>query len=124
MNFTLAELTRIKLEPGEVLAVKLYGDDYDEANVHALQNQLKTLFPNNKIMVFMLPNGSDLQIEAIKGSMELAPEEKELIKQNKELVDALNTPAPVANCSLPASYCGDCGCGKKERIEALKKDNE
>ena len=69
MNFTLAELTRIKLEPGEVLSVKLYGDDYDETIVSGLQDSLQKNFPNNKVMIFALPPGNDLQMEAVSGSL-------------------------------------------------------
>lgn len=103
MNFTLAELTRIKLEPDEVLSVKFYGDDYDETNLKSLQEHLKTVFPNNKVIVFNLPNGTDLQMEAIKATLEVS-EDKELAK----------------DCSIPTSYCNDCACGKKEMIENEK----
>jgi len=69
-NFTLAELTRLELKPGEVLAVKLYGDDYEDSDINGLQESLKNLFPNNKIMMFVLPTGKDLQMEVISGNLE------------------------------------------------------
>lgn len=109
MNFTLAELSVIKLEPGDVLSVKLYGDDYDEVDLKGLQNQLQTTFPNNKVMMFVLPNGNDLQMEKISANLEN--------KDNSELtnlVDSLNT-----DCSKPTSYCNDCACGKKGMIESM-----
>lgn len=127
MNFTLAELTRIKLEPGEVLSVKLYGDDYEQDNVADLQAKLQSLFPDNKIMMFILPNGNDLQMEVIKPNMEIgeiSQEERErreqVLKQEKELIDTLNA-LPASDCSVPTNYCGDCGCGKKERILSGKQ---
>lgn len=99
MNFTLAELTKISLEPGEVLAVKLYGDDYDEEHVAQLRAHLKSLFPQNNVLMFVLPNGTDLQMEKISAKLE--------DKEN----------SAVKDCSQPTSYCNDCSCGKKERIE-------
>lgn len=27
---------------------------------------------------------------------------------------------PASSCALPTSYCSDCGCGKKQRIEGKK----
>lgn len=114
MNFTLAELTRIKLEPGEVLSVKLFGDDYEIENVEGLKKQLQSLFPNNKIIMFMLPNGNDLQMEIVSGSLE-DNKSKELDK----LVDTLNN-----DCSSPKSYCNDCSCGKKASIEGELNESQ
>lgn len=115
MNFTLAELTKLTLEPGEILAVKLYGDDYDEDSVVALQSNFKSLFPNNKVMIFVLPVGHDLQMEKLSATMdisELTQEQQEHVKKVNELVDNLNN-----DCSLPTSYCNNCSCGKKEALE-------
>jgi hypothetical protein len=113
MNFTLVELTRLKLEPDEVLSVKFYGDDYDVESIESLKKNLQSLFPNNKVMVFMLPNGTDLQMEAIKGSVEN--------KLNTPVGELTNLPEFGQNlndCSAPANYCNSCTCGKKEMIEA------
>lgn len=96
MNFTLVELQRIKLEPGEVLTVKLYGDDYEQEEVATLKEHLKTIFPNNVVAMFVLPNGNDIQMEAVKGSE---------IKENTEL-----------GCSTD-KFCVNCSCGKKEAAE-------
>lgn len=99
MNFTLVELTKIQLAPDEVLAVKLYGDDYDSETIGQLRDQLKAVFPNNRIMMFTLPNGTDIQMEAIKGS---------------------EVPDKTASCST-TNYCSDCSCGKKEAAEESDK---
>lgn len=99
MNFTLVELSKISLAPGEVLTVKLYGDDYEPEMVDQLQNQLKSLFPKNKIMMFVLPVGHDLQMEKISDTLEDS-ENKELTPA-QELVDALNaTPSDDMVSSL------------------------
>lgn len=70
MVLTMVELSRIKLEPNEVLSVKLFGDDYEPEDVEGLKAQLSGLFPNNKVMMFVLPAGKDLQMEAISANLE------------------------------------------------------
>lgn len=109
MNFTLVELSRIKLEPGEVLSVKLYGDDYDDENVEGLKAHLQSLFPNNKVLMFVLPVNHDLQMEAISANVE-----NKVNTELTDLVEKLNS----SPCAEPASYCNDCSCGKKQRFES------
>lgn len=89
------KLTRIKLEPGEVLSVRIYSDSVDEMGLAMLKRQLTSIFPDNRIMLFSMPTGDRLEIEAITPT---GPE--------------------VSSCALPTSYCSDCHCGKKERIES------
>ena len=100
LKITEVEATRLSLQPGEVLVVKIYADDINEIHLKALKAQLKTLYPDNKIMLFALPIGCKIEM------------------------DVLDTQAPAAvasDCSQPNSYCNDCACGKKERIEGTKK---
>ena len=59
------EIAKINLQEGDVLAVKLIGDDLDPSSMSSLKEQLKTLFPNNKIMIFSMPLGSNIFFEAI-----------------------------------------------------------
>ena len=97
LKITEVEVTRVNLQPGDLLAVKIYADDIDESHLKALKGQLKTLFPDNKIMLFALPKGSKIEM------------------------DVLDTSMPKAtSCAEPTSYCNDCSCGKKERIEGDK----
>lgn len=131
MNFTLVELTRINLMPGEVLSVKLYGDDYEDMDLAGLQKSLESMFPNNKVMMFVLPAGKDLQMEVISGNLEnkpdmdLAPELAAHQSQRAALMDSLNElktlakqpETPKADCST-VNYCNDCSCGKKATAEA------
>lgn len=93
IGFDVAELTVISLKPGDVLAVKLISDDFDENHALSLQEHLSRIFVNNKVMIFTMPNKSDIVFEAIK-------------------------PVPTeADCSSPASYCSDCNCGKKDQAD-------
>ena len=89
------KLTRIKLEPGEILSVRIYSNSVDEMQLAMLKRQLTSLFPDNRIMLFSMPSGDNMEIEAI------TPAEPE-----------------VGSCAEPTSYCNDCHCGKKERIES------
>lgn len=102
--FTIAEISKLSLQPGDVLNVKVMGDEFDEDTMRSLQQQYAKIFPNNKIAIFLLPRGNDIQMEVI---------------QNKSAEQFLNeiTPAPAKDCSVPTNYCNDCACGKKERIE-------
>lgn len=93
IGFDVAELQVIKLEEGDVLSVKLIGNDFDQATMESLQAHLAPIFPKNKVMVFTMPDGSDILFEVIK------------------------QPAPKGDCSDPVSYCSDCNCGKKEQVE-------
>jgi len=66
IGFDIAELQVLRLEAGDVLSVKLIGDDFDQATAESLQQHLAKLFPNNKVSIFTMPNGSDILFQAIK----------------------------------------------------------
>ena len=66
IGFDVAELSVIRLKPGDVLSVKLTGDDLSIDNMDSLRDHLKKVFPDNKVLVFQMPNGSDIQFEAIR----------------------------------------------------------
>ena len=107
LKITEVEATRLNLLPGEVLVVKIYADDITEAHLKALKAQLKTLYPDNKIMLFALPIGSKIEMDVLDtGNRATIP-----VSGN------INISSP---CAEPASYCNDCACGKKERIEGMK----
>lgn len=126
MNFTLAELTKIDLLPGDILAVKLYGDDYEETDLDGLREHLQKTFPNNKVAMFVLPNGKDLQFEKLSGNLEnkgnSALEDKTL-DWKKEFVAAMEA-KESSRCADPVSYCNNCGCGKKAMAESMREENE
>ena len=65
LKFNVVELQKINLKFGDVLSVKLVGDDFDEYTTQSLQEHLKSIFPENKIMVFTMPTGSDIVFEAV-----------------------------------------------------------
>lgn len=66
IGFDVAELQVISLKPGDILSAKLIGDEYDVDTMASLREHLKRVFPNNEVMVFAMPNGSDIQFQAIK----------------------------------------------------------
>lgn len=78
------ELTKISLNPGEVLAVKIISDEIEEQDLGSLKEQLKKLFPSNKAMLFLLPTGSDITFTAMES---------------------------VTDTCGPKT-CADCNCGK------------
>lgn len=92
------ELTKIRLEPGEVLSIRVYSDTIDSTDLAMLKRQLTSIFPENRIMLFAMSSRDKMEIEVIA-----APQE-------------------TNSCALPTSYCNDCHCGKKERIESERKD--
>lgn len=87
LKATEIQLTRLALNPGEVLAVKITSLDVTQADLTVLEDQMKLLFPNNKVMLFCMSPNDSISFEAIKGS------------------------EPV-----PAQFCSDCNCGKKETV--------
>jgi len=93
------EITKISLLPGQILAVKIFSDDVSQADLGMLRAQMKSLFPNNKIMLFALPTGGKIEM------------------------DILDTNPPKVTASScgpePTSYCNNCSCGKKEAFESI-----
>lgn len=104
-RFDEVKLTKIKLEPGEVLSVRVFSDDLSEMSLAMLKRQLTSLFPSNRIMLFGMSRNDRMEIEVLAATA--APHE--------EVSDS-------GSCAAPTSYCNDCGCGKKERIESSRKD--
>lgn len=102
------EATKLNLQPGQVLIVKVYADDTSQNDLAQLRSQLKVLFPNNKIMLFALPSGGKIEMDVLDlGGPIVQP--------------AFANPVSMTSpCAEPASYCNDCACGKKERIEGKK----
>lgn len=89
------DVMKLNLTPGQILIVKICADDVSQADLQQLRRQFKAVFPDNQIMLFGLPTGGEMEMSI------LDTEVKE----------------KATNCSEPMSYCNDCSCGKKERIE-------
>lgn len=64
--FKFAELKKITLESGDVLSVKLIGDDFDRNTVDSLKRMLVSVFPKNKVIVFAMPAETDILFEVVK----------------------------------------------------------
>jgi hypothetical protein len=85
IEFNIAEISKISLNPGDVLVVKLMGDEYADFDLHSLKAALDSVFPNNKVLVTTIPSEHDMKIEIIS--------------------------SPAAS-SCAVSVCSDCSCGK------------
>lgn len=60
-------LQKMKLEPGDDLIVKLRGFDMDEmASLQSLKNMLEDKYPANRVLVFYLPEGTEIDFQVIK----------------------------------------------------------
>ncbi len=94
-----ATVEKLNLVPfTDTLVVKVISDTVTEEAMGALGEQLRQRFPNNKVIVFSLPVGEDIKLTKIDNSV--------------------YTP----NCAEQTSYCNNCSCGKKERIEGNENE--
>lgn len=96
MDITLkeVEVNKISLKPGDVLVVKMKGEDFDTYHLQGFGENLRQLFPNNKVVVLGMDEGHSIEFEAI----------------NKDLANS------AVGCNTDLGYCNDCSCGKKEQI--------
>ncbi len=92
MAFTEAEFTKISLNPGDVLAVKVTSNTRpDEYKIDWLKKGLQDMFPQNEVVLFFIRPGEDIAFSAIESL--------------KESVD----------CSV--RVCDDCSCGKAAMLK-------
>lgn len=92
------EVTKLNLQPGEILMVTLKNDDVDAESMNALAEGLRKFFPANKVAVMNVGKDGDLRFQTLAAAM-----------------------APDLSCSASTvGYCGDCNCGKREQIEGAK----
>lgn len=90
------EVTKLDLQPGQTLMVTIKHEDLDQFSLQHLRLGLKRAFPNNQVMVFGMGLEGDVKFAVVN--------------------------EPIAS-EPNLGYCGDCGCGKKERVELSKKEN-
>lgn len=103
LTFTIAEISKLNLQPGDILSVKMVGEEFDENAMKSLKAQFSAIFPNNRVSIMVLPPNHDVQMTVIKAAIE---------------------PVEASDCAKPTSYCDSCACGKKERIEGEIKISE
>jgi hypothetical protein len=101
---TQAEFLKVNAQPGDVLFFKFKGDDYFNDDVQRLGDRLRKMFPKNKVIAMSLPKDHDVELTVLK--------------------EEVTIPEEAKDCSQPTSYCNNCNCGKKERIEGDIKKNE
>lgn len=90
VEITEAEATKLTLEPGDHLMVRVKGDDHllSQENVQSLTEALRKRFPDNQVSVFMLPLNAEMDFT--------------VIKQVTQQENSCNN----------ASVCANCNCGK------------
>jgi len=104
-----AEISKINLSQGDTLIVKFTDDTgtISASDLDNLKEGLQNIFPNNKVVVLLLPTGSKMEMDIVQQVISQMQPAKEL-----EL-----------NCGPgPMDYCSTCACGKKEA--ALSKKGE
>lgn len=90
VSFVEAELTKISLDPGDMLSVKIIDRDMDQDSLMGFQNGLQALFPNNRVLVFVFPPESSISFTKIKSDQSVG-------------------------CG--PQTCVDCNCGKAQDLK-------
>lgn len=107
VTLALAEVIKISPLPGDTLFFKFKGAEFYNDDVNDMGSQLRKLFPYNKVVVMALPPDHDVELTTIS--------------ETDTVIGTSTEPGKATSaCAEPASYCNDCGCGKKERIEGKK----
>src|SRR4051812_12160887 len=109
----LAQISLLKLNPQDVLMVKLTSEDISDAGMEALRDMLQSNFPNNKVLVFALKTIDELVFEVV------SPATINALKNIPATSDLeLNNAVQEMSCATaPKGYCNDCNCGKREAAE-------
>jgi len=61
-----AEINKVKLEPGEVLVVKVKSDEITQSDMNSLSEGLKAIFVNNKVVVLCCSPKDEISLTAVK----------------------------------------------------------
>lgn len=93
------EVMKITLEPGDVLISTIKSLYLDSQSMTSLGEQLRQMFPNNKVVVMGCEPEGDIKF---------------VVAKDASLSDTVGCGA------TPASFCSDCSCGKKEAYEQNK----
>jgi hypothetical protein len=75
MEEFIAKVSKISLNPGDVLAVTLKSDYVDGQTLMEFKKQMQAAFPDNKVMLVNLSKEDDIQYSAI-GKDEVVSETK------------------------------------------------
>lgn len=70
MELTLKEIevTKLNLQPGDVLTVTIKDNDIDTSSLESLREMFKRLYPNNEVALFGIGLNSDITFTVTKGS--------------------------------------------------------
>jgi len=65
------EVSKLNLQPGDVLTVKLRGEDFDSIEIiDSLRDTMKNIFPNNKVIVFRVSDENTMELGVVSQSAE------------------------------------------------------
>jgi hypothetical protein len=65
IEVNLVEIAKLNLGPEDVLSVKVQSDEITIEHVSDLKNRLQAFFPNNKIMMMVIPTNSSVELQVI-----------------------------------------------------------
>lgn len=88
-----AQVYRLNLKPEEILLVKIKSDQLDSSALDSIRKGFKQLLPNNKVAIMSVGTDDDIELTSVKDSS-------------------------YTDCASPKSYCQDCSCGKKEKVQS------
>jgi hypothetical protein len=97
VKLTEVEVQKINLTQGDVLVCTIKSDEITASSMNHLGEQLRTFFPNNKVIVMGVGSEGDIKFTVAK--------------------DAAVSDTKSGCGPEPANYCSDCSCGKKEAFE-------
>jgi hypothetical protein len=69
VKFTEAEIRKLDLKPEEVLLLTFKSNEIDKEDLPSLKQALERQFPGNKIMLLVLPAGSDMMVDVIRNDL-------------------------------------------------------
>lgn len=90
LQLNQVEVTKLNLQPGEVLVVTIKHDEVDSDSIRDLKEMFESVFPNNQTLILAVGKDDDIKLTSVKS------------------IDTVRSSCSTGN------YCDDCNCGKKE----------
>ena len=91
------DVTKINLQPGEILVVTIKNDDVDSNAIKALKELFNDILPSNQTVILAVGKNDDIEFTSVKS------------------IDMIKSSCDTGN------FCQDCNCGKKEEFFQLTK---
>lgn len=67
MEFTFkeVEVQKLNLQPGDILFIKVYSDDFDAQVLEKFRKSLKPAFPNNEVTIVGLSQEDKIELTVV-----------------------------------------------------------